>query len=55
MMSDNDVAPKPDEMPTLVLLPGPQMTFEDVMRMFERLTGREPTAEEIEEARREWD
>jgi hypothetical protein len=31
------------------------MTFDDVMEMFRRLTGREPTAEEVEEARSEWE
>jgi hypothetical protein len=39
--------------PTLVLLPGPQIEFEDLMEMFEKLTGRPPTEEEHAEALRE--
>jgi hypothetical protein len=50
-MSDK---PEPTAKSTLVLLPGPQIEFEDLMKMFESLTGRPPTVEERAEALREW-
>jgi hypothetical protein len=34
---------------------GDQITFDNITEMFRRLTGREPTPEEVEEARRLWD
>lgn len=47
-------AAKPEEAkPELHLLDAKQATFEDVIDLFRKQTGREPTAEEIEEARRE--
>ena len=46
--------PKNDK-PTLHLLHSNEITFENIMEMFRKLTGREPTAEEVEEARLEWD
>ena len=44
----------PDK-PELHLLRPNEITFENVMEMFRRLTGRDPTPEEVEEARREWE
>ena len=44
-----------DNPPELHVLNPRTMTFEDMMAMFRRLTGREPTAEEVEEAKREWE
>jgi hypothetical protein len=41
--------------PQLHLLHPDHITFENLMEMFRRLTGPEPTPEEVEEARREWD
>jgi hypothetical protein len=40
--------------PELVLIEGKDITFEDITGMFRRLTGREPTPEEVEEARQRW-
>jgi hypothetical protein len=37
------------------LLDAKEATFGDVIDLFRKLTGREPTPEEIEEARREWE
>jgi hypothetical protein len=51
-MSDQQ---KHDKPPELHVLNPRTATFADVMEMFRSLTGREPTAEEIEEARREWE
>jgi hypothetical protein len=44
---------EPTPKPTLVLLDAKRAEFEDMMRMFERLTGRPPTEEERAEALRE--
>ena len=44
-----------DEKPRLHLSDAKQMSVEDVIDLFRKLTGCEPTAEEIEEARQEWD
>jgi hypothetical protein len=44
-----------DKLLELHLLNPHTMTFADLMAMFRRLTGREPTAEEVEEAKREWE
>lgn len=44
-----------NDKPALHLLNGSEITFEMLGQLFAKLTGREPTAEEIEEARREWD
>ena len=44
-----------NDKPELVFLEGDGITFEDITDMFRRLMGREPTPEEIEEARREWE
>jgi hypothetical protein len=45
---------KPDK-PELHLLHPDEITFESIMQMFRDLVGREPTPQELEEARREWD
>jgi len=37
-----------------VLMHGDQITFESLMTMFERLTGRKPTDAEVEEAKAEF-
>ncbi len=44
-----------DKQPELHVLNSRTMTFEQMMDLFRRLTGREPTAQEIEEARRDWE
>jgi hypothetical protein len=44
-----------DKLPELHILNPRTATFENVMEMFRRLTGREPTAEAVEEAEREWE
>jgi hypothetical protein len=41
--------------PELHLLHPDEITFENLLEMFRDLTGREPTPEEVEEARAEWD
>lgn len=41
--------------PELHLRDANQMTFQNMMDLFRKLNGREPTPEEIEEARTEWD
>jgi hypothetical protein len=51
----NPLAPKADGKPRLHMSNTKGATFEDMIDLFRKLTGREPTAEEIEEARREWD
>jgi hypothetical protein len=43
------------QQPELHVLHPRTMTFADVLNLFRKLTGRELTAEEIEEARTEWD
>jgi hypothetical protein len=43
------------EQPELHLSDAKEMTLADVFNLFRKLTGREPTAEEVEEARREWE
>lgn len=43
------------EKPELHLADAKQMTLDDVLNLFRRVTGREPTPEEIEDARREWE
>ncbi len=48
-------AAKSDEKPELHLSDAKQMSVEDVIDLLRTLTGREPTAEEIEVARHEWD
>ncbi len=45
-------APDPARKPSLSLLPG-DAALADVLEAFRQLTGREPTPEEIEDARRE--
>ena len=40
------------EKPTLVLLQLKEATVENLAKMFEKLTGRKPTAEEIEQAQK---
>jgi hypothetical protein len=44
-----------NDKPTLHLLHPQEITFENIMEMFRKLTGREPTPEEVEEARAEWE
>lgn len=44
-----------NDKPALHLTDAKAVSFEQMMNLFRKLTGREPTAEEIEEARREWD
>jgi hypothetical protein len=46
---------QPDKQPELHLTDAKQLTFAQMMDLFRKLTGREPTAEEIEEARTEWE
>jgi hypothetical protein len=53
--SDKPIREFPAAPPELFLLQCEDTTFADLMEMFRKLTGREPTAEEIEEARREWE
>lgn len=43
---------KPTDKPTLSLAPG-DMTLEECLALFRHLTGREASAEEIEDVRRE--
>ena len=45
----------PDDKIKLVLADAKEMTFEDSLEFFRKLTGREPTPEDIEEAREEWE
>jgi hypothetical protein len=40
--------------PALYLVDAKEITFEQTIDLFRKLTGREPTAVEVEEARREW-
>jgi hypothetical protein len=44
-----------DNQPELHVLNPRTATLEDVLNLFRKLTGREPTPEEVEEARAEWD
>jgi hypothetical protein len=41
-----------EQKPSLTLLIGDKIDAETIRRLFVKLTGREPTAEEMEEARR---
>ena len=41
--------------PHLVLLPAERITLGNVFKMFTAMTGREPTEEEVAEARKLWD
>lgn len=43
------------EKPSLTLLPGKEITLETIRKMFLKLTGREPTKEEMEDARVKWE
>ena len=45
--------PEQQDKPTLHVLKTRTLTFADMMKMFRRLSGREPTGEEVEEARAE--
>ena len=44
-----------DSKPTLHLLHAGELTFDAVIEMFKRLTGRDLMPEEVEEARIEWE
>jgi hypothetical protein len=44
-----------DKQPELHLTNAKQLTFEQMIDLVRRLTGREPMPEEVEEARREWE
>ena len=46
---------EPKEKPRYYVANPRTLTFDDVMEMFRQLTGREPTPEEIEEARQAWE
>jgi hypothetical protein len=46
---------KPEPKPSLVLLPGHDITLEDIIDFYRHLTGREPTPKEVEQGRREWE
>lgn len=35
-------------------LAGPRPSFDDMMKLYKKLTGREPTAQEMQEARKVW-
>jgi len=55
MSTDKPTTTPPEpEKPRLVLMHGDQITFESLMTMFERLTGRKPTDAEVEEAKAEF-
>ena len=41
--------------PAFFLVDAKEITFEQTIDLFRKLTGREPTAEEVEEARAEWE
>src|SRR5262249_7931848 len=43
-----------NDKPTLHLPPPDEITNDNIMEMFRALTGRDPTPEEVEEARAEW-
>ena len=45
----------PVDKPSLALLPGKEMTLDDIRKMFVKLTGREPTKEDLEKARAKWE
>jgi hypothetical protein len=49
----NDMGEQTDK-PALHLVDAKEITFEQIIDLFRQLAGREPTAEEVEEARREW-
>jgi len=44
-----------NDKPTLHLLHPDEVTLDNIIQMFRKLTGREPTPEEVEEARAEWE
>ncbi len=44
-----------EQLPQLHLSDAKPMTIDDVLNLFRKLTGREPTAKDIEEARRKWE
>lgn len=52
---NNETSSIGDDRPHLHLIPGPKITFESLIEMFEQLTGRPPTEEERAEALREWE
>ena len=41
--------------PAMVLLNGQKMTFEDIVKLTKKITGRQPTPEELADARKDWD
>lgn len=41
--------------PMLVLLNGQKLRFEDIVKLTKKITGRQPTDEELADARKEWD
>jgi hypothetical protein len=52
-MSDEE-APDRDQKPTLVLMRGKHLSFDALLEMFRRLTGREPTSDDMAKVRTTW-
>lgn len=46
---------EPVDKPSLTLLPGKGITLDNIRKMFVKLTGREPTKEDMEEAQKTWE
>lgn len=46
---------EPVDNPSLTLLPGKGINLEDIRKMFVKLTGREPTKEDLEKAKAKWE